>query len=336
MIITEDTSLNEPSTIVVLLVDDQEIIAEGIRQMLADEVDIDFHYCADPTDAIATAERINATVILQDLVMPDVDGLTLVRFYKVNERTKDIPIIVLSSKEDPVIKGEAFSNGATDYLVKLPDKIELIARVRAHAKGYLTQIQRDEAFNALREMQQQLEERNAELKRLSAIDGLTGIPNRRSFDDYADKELRRAIRGKTAYSIILMDIDFFKFYNDNYGHTEGDECLKRVASALAKAAHRPADMVARYGGEEFVVVLPDTDKEGAMIVAEHLREAVAGENIKHEYSKAAEHVSVSIGVCSVFPTQQSKVAEILEAADKALYESKESGRNRSSLNTLAA
>ena len=228
------------STCVVLLVDDQEIIAEGIRQMLVDEEDIEFHYCADPMRAIAMAEEINATVILQDLVMPDVDGLTLVRFYKVNEKTKDIPIIVLSSKEDPVIKSEAFSNGATDYLVKLPDKIELIARIRAHAKGYLTQMERDAAFHALREMQRQLEETNAELQRLSSIDGLTGIPNRRTFDEYAEKELRRAIRNETAFSIILMDIDFFKYYNDNYGHTEGDECLKGVASALAAAAHRPA------------------------------------------------------------------------------------------------
>ena len=129
------TSINViKSTCIVLLVDDQEIIAEGIRQMLVDESDIEFHYCADPSRAIPMAEEINATVILQDLVMPDIDGLTLVRFYKVNEKTKDIPIIVLSSKEDPVIKSEAFSNGATDYLVKLPDKIELIARIRAHAR----------------------------------------------------------------------------------------------------------------------------------------------------------------------------------------------------------
>ncbi len=155
---------------VVLLVDDQAMVAEGIRRMLLDAPEIDFHYCSDPRQAINKAVEIKATLILQDLVMPDIDGMTLMRFFRANPATRDIPVIVLSSKEDPKIKSDAFTNGANDYLVKLPDKIELIARIRAHSNSYLTQQQRDQAFKALHETQKQLEQSNSELRRLSSLD----------------------------------------------------------------------------------------------------------------------------------------------------------------------
>jgi len=148
------------SKCIVLLVDDQPIIAEGIRRMLANENDIVFHYCEDPSNAISMAAEINATMILQDLIMPDIDGMTLVRFFRANVETRNIPIIVLSSKDDPQIKSDAFSNGANDYLVKLPDQIELLARIRAHSKSYTHQLELDAAFQAMREMQKQLEETN--------------------------------------------------------------------------------------------------------------------------------------------------------------------------------
>jgi len=140
---------------VVLLVDDQAMVAEGIRRMMADQPDIQFHYCPDPKQAIQQAVNVKATVILQDLVMPDVDGMTLVRFYRNNPATRDIPVIVLSSKDDAKVKSDAFYQGATDYLVKLPEKIELLARIRAHTKSYLAQKERDEAFSTLRKLQQQ-------------------------------------------------------------------------------------------------------------------------------------------------------------------------------------
>jgi len=148
--------------VTVLLVDDQPIVAEAVRRMLANETDISFHYCADPTKAIEQANLLAPTVILQDLVMPELDGLTLVKFFRVNPRTREVPLIVLSSKEEPVIKAQAFAIGANDYLVKLPDKVELIARIRYHSKGYIAQLERNEAYRKLAESQRTLAEEVAQ------------------------------------------------------------------------------------------------------------------------------------------------------------------------------
>ena len=149
--------------VMVLLVDDQAMVCEAVRRSLAGQRDIDFHYCADAHEAIIVANQIKPTVILQDLVMPGIDGLTLVGHFRANPATRDIPIIVLSTNETPQVKGQAFAAGANDYLVKLPDKIELIARLRYHSRAYLNQLQRDEAYRALRESQQQLVESNSSL-----------------------------------------------------------------------------------------------------------------------------------------------------------------------------
>jgi len=160
--IESDVLRYEYSTMV-LLVDDQAFVAQAVMRLLDGFTDIDLHYCPDAREAIKVAIQMKPTVILQDLVMPDVDGLELVRLFRANPSTTEIPIIVLSSKEDPRIKSQAFEAGAHDYLVKLPDKIELVARIRYHSKSYLNQIQRDEAFRALRESQQQLLTANTSL-----------------------------------------------------------------------------------------------------------------------------------------------------------------------------
>lgn len=155
------TALAQPlpgadAPMMVLLVDDQAIVAEAVRRALASERDIDFHYCAHPDQAVHMAEQVRPTVILQDLVMPGTDGLTLVRAYRSNDATRDVPIIVLSTKEEPAIKSAAFASGANDYLVKLPDSIELIARVKYHSRSYVNMLQRDEAYRALRRSQQEV------------------------------------------------------------------------------------------------------------------------------------------------------------------------------------
>ncbi len=330
----DDTETDHAKWAVVLLVDDQAMIAEGIRRMIADEPDIRFHYCADPKKAVHEAIACKATVILQDLVMPDVDGMTLVRFYRNNPSTRDVPVIVLSSKDDPNIKSDAFDHGATDYLVKLPEKVELLARIRAHAKSYIAQKERDEAFSNLRSMQEQLEKMNTELsrsnrelQRLSAMDGLTGLANRRQFDTSLEVEWQRATRSSLPLSLIFADIDFFKRFNDHYGHQCGDDCLQRVANALQHSIHRPADLVSRYGGEEFVMILPETTADGAKTVADKVLAAVASLNIPHANSEAAEHVTLSIGVATLCPKEGSQPQELIETADKMLYRAKESGRN---------
>ncbi|UCD66549.1 MAG: diguanylate cyclase [Deltaproteobacteria bacterium] len=318
----------EHHKITVLLIDDQAMIAEAVRRSLSSEEDIEFQYCQDPTKAIKLAADIDATVILQDLVMPDIDGLMMVRYFRVNKSTSKIPIIVLSTKEEATIKSEAFKLGANDYLVKLPDKIELIARIRYHSQAYINQLERDEAFRALEESRAQLAEANRTLQKLSSLDGLTGIANRRSFDETLKKEWNRAMRTEKNIGLIMLDIDFFKLYNDHYGHQGGDDCLKKVAKGLDSAIHRETDFLARYGGEEFSAVLPDTDLKGAVKVAEEMRQAVTALRLEHAKSKVSDIVSISIGVSAITPLMGTEPEILIAAADQALYKAKEDGRDR--------
>ncbi|WP_122665247.1 response regulator [Pseudomonas viridiflava] len=322
---------DDENSAMVLLVDDQAMIGEAVRRGLANEERIDFHFCADPHQAIAQAIQIKPTVILQDLVMPGLDGLTLVREYRNNPLTKDIPIIVLSTKEDPMIKSAAFSAGANDYLVKLPDTIELVARIRYHSRSYMTLLQRDEAYRALRVSQQQLLDTNLVLQRLMNSDGLTGLSNRRHFDEYLELEWRRATRDQTQLSLMMIDVDFFKAYNDNFGHLEGDEALRQVAKAIRASSARPSDLPARYGGEEFALVLPSTSPGGARLLAEKLRMTVAGMNIPHIAPTPGSSLTVSIGVSTIVPQPGSNSRQLIQEADKGLYAAKHNGRNQVSV-----
>ncbi|WP_326489736.1 diguanylate cyclase [Paraburkholderia sp. ZP32-5] len=313
--------------IMVLLVDDQAIIAEAVRQALADEPGIDFHYCASPEDALMCAEQTRATVILQDLVMPGTDGLTLVRQYRQNPATRDIPIIVLSTKEEPLVKSAAFAAGANDYLVKLPDRIELIARIRYHSSSYLNLLQRDEAYRALRQSQQQLLATNLELQRLTHSDGLTGLSNRRYLDQYLAAEWRRAMRDKTGVGFLMIDVDNFKAYNDTYGHVAGDEVLRSVAHTIEACLGRSPDLAARFGGEEFAVVLPGTSAGGLRLLAEKIRLAVEALGIAHSGS-ASSIVTISIGAATLVPSASDPVTTLIEAADVGLYRAKRDGKNQ--------
>jgi len=312
----------------VLLVDDQAMVGEAVRRALASEADIDFHYCAQPDEAVAVAERTRPTVILQDLVMPGVDGLTLVRRYRENPATRNIPIIVLSTKEEPTMKSAAFAAGANDYLVKLPDSIELIARIRYHSRSYLNLLQRDEAYRALRQSQQQLLETNLELQRLTNSDGLTGLSNRRYFDEYLGAEWKRAQREQTQLALLMIDVDSFKAYNDTYGHVAGDEVLRRVAAVIRDNCSRPADLPARFGGEEFSMVLPATSPGGARLLAEKVRRAIESQQIPHSGSPTSACVTVSIGGAVLVPETTQISSRLVEAADAGLYQAKRNGRNQ--------
>jgi two-component system chemotaxis family response regulator WspR len=324
----DDVNATDENAAMVLLVDDQAMIGEAVRRGLANEENIDFHFCADPHQAIAQAIQIKPTVILQDLVMPGLDGLTLVREYRNNPATRDIPIIVLSTKEDPLIKSAAFAAGANDYLVKLPDTIELVARIRYHSRSYMTLLQRDEAYRALRVSQQQLLDTNLVLQRLMNSDGLTGLSNRRHFDEYLELEWRRAIREQTQLSLMMIDVDYFKAYNDNFGHLEGDEALRQVAKAIRASCSRPSDLPARYGGEEFALVLPNTSPGGARLLAEKLRQTVAGMNIPHIAPNEGASLTVSIGLSTVVPQVGSHSRQVIQSADQGLYAAKHNGRNQ--------
>jgi len=276
----------------VLLVDDQLLIGEAVRRSLIGEPDIDFHYCANPLDAVRTAGEVQA--------------------------------IVLPTKDEASTKSEAFRAGANDYLVKLPDRIELVARVRYHSRAYLDHVQRDAAYNALRESQRQLINANLELQKLTRIDGLTNLANRRYFDEYIQAEWRRAIRTRMPMSLLMIDVDNFKLYNDAYGHLAGDEVLKKVAGVIQTGANRASDLAARFGGEEFTVILTDTDLAGAGVVAHRLVERVRDLAIPH----GKDRVSISVGVASVVPQDGLSIDDAINAADLALFRAKTAGRDR--------
>lgn len=314
--------------VMVLLVDDQAIVVEAVRQIFLKEEGIDFHYCVNSEEAFDAAIRLRPTVILQDLVMPGTDGLTLVKVYRAHPMTRDVPIIVLSTREDPVIKRAAFEAGANDYLVKLPDRIELVARVRYHSRSFVNLTQRDEAYRALRQSQQQLIEANLELRRLTNVDGLTGLSNRRYLDEYLSAEWDHGARAKTVVSLLMIDVDNFKAYNDNYGHVAGDDMLKRIAATLDRCSDRPGSLAARFGGEEFAVVLPGMSVADACLAAEKICRQVEAMQMAHKFSDAAMYVTVSIGVAGLVPDRSGAVPTLIEAADQALYRAKSLGKNR--------
>jgi two-component system chemotaxis family response regulator WspR len=251
---------------------------------------------------VEIAEQVGPTTILQDLEMPGVDGFTQVERMRAHPATAAVPIIVLSSREDPRDKSRAFAIGASDYLIKLPDPIELVARIRAHSKSFQAQRERDAAYRQLEELGRQLAEKNAVLERLSSLDGLTGIANRRRLDETLDLEWRRARRDGSLLSLIMIDVDYFKKFNDRYGHLAGDDCLRQVAVTLTGGLHRPADLVARFGGEEFAVLMAATDAAGAGHVAETLRARVEELAIPHERSEIAPCVTISLGSATVRPS----------------------------------
>jgi len=317
-----------PHTMRVLLVDDQPLVGEAIRRMLLSEPDTEFHYSLHPQQALDVARTFRPTVILQDLVMPGVSGLDLLRQYRECAETAAIPVVMLSSREEATIKSEAFRTGASDYLVKLPDPVELIARLRHHSAAYLSQIQRDQAYRALRESQRRLLEANLELERLNNVDGLTGLANRKHLDQYLDEEWRRGCRSRKPLSFLMVDVDHFKLYNDSCGHVAGDEVLRQVAGALRDGCRRPADLAARYGGEEFAIVLPETDAPELFWFGETLRRAVSDLDLSHPASPTARQLTVSIGGATVTPAAGEELQELLKAADLALYEAKKQGRNR--------
>jgi len=298
----------------ILLVDDQAIIHEGLRRMLADAKDLELHCCTEGADALRMACEIQPSVILQDLVMPDVDGMMLVKYYRANDKTCDIPVVVLSSKEEAKTKYEAFTAGANDYLVKFPHQIEMLARLRYHAKTHAVLLERNAALE--------------EVQRLSVTDGLTGLFNRRHFDMALAAEWKRAIRDRHPLSLVMLDVDHFKNFNDNYGHQAGDDCLVKVAQALMNSINRPADIIARYGGEEFIAIFPETAGSGALVMAENIRQAIIALKIPHEHSSAAKHITVSLGVASFVPEDGLQAESLLKSADQALYQAKEEGRNR--------
>jgi len=197
-------------------------------------------------------------LILMDFTMPEIDGMEATRRLKANARFRDLPIIMVTARTEPEILTEAFDAGAMDYVTKPLNRPELIARVRSALRLKQEMDRRKARERELMVVTAQLEAANERLQFLSTSDALTGVANRRSFDEYIDNEWKRAARDAAPLSLIMIDIDSFKAFNDLYGHPAGDECLRRVAGALAGVVNRPADRLARYVLQEFVIILPNT------------------------------------------------------------------------------
>lgn len=263
-------------------------------------------------------------LILLDIIMPGLDGFDVARRIRQLEQDGEwTPIIFLSARASDEDLARGINVGGDDYLVKPVSEIVLKAKVRAMQR--IAQMR-----YSLLVLTRKLDEANRALTRLSAVDGLTSIANRRCFDETLVREWRRAARKGAPISLLIADVDHFKDFNDGYGHQLGDECLKRVAHALESRLRRSTDLVARYGGEEFAVILPETDQKGASEVAEAMRAAVEAAQVIHAFSPVASHVTISVGVATTVPerTDETGYLSMIQHADKALYRAKRAGRNR--------
>ncbi|WP_221270386.1 diguanylate cyclase [Desulfurispira natronophila] len=257
--------------------------------------------------ALSMIKDIKPDLILLDIGMPEMDGYEVCRHLKEDSSTKDTPIIFITARSSIEDEEKGLRIGAVDYISK-PFRL---ATTRARIHTHIT-----------------LKHKIDQLERLSMIDGLTEIPNRRFFEQQLEKLGKQAIRNGTPISLLLIDVDKFKPYNDNYGHGAGDEVLRTVARAMADAISRPMDVVARYGGEEFAVILLETDSQGAIEVAKNLQATIETLNLPHDYSDTANHVTVSIGTRSIVPDTMENLKALCRQCDQALYAAKESGRNR--------
>ncbi|MCW8861137.1 MAG: diguanylate cyclase, partial [Rhodospirillales bacterium] len=267
----------------------------------------DVLFATSGEDGLALVQSERPDLILLDVMMPEMDGYEVIGRLKGEPDLKDIPVIFVTARSEESDEARGLEAGAIDYIIKPISAPIVRMRVRNHLE-----------LKRYRDL----------LQDLSIRDGLTGLPNRRRYDEFMEQEWARARRNETPLSVILMDIDHFKQFNDTYGHAAGDACLQKVGAALKEAVRRPTDLVARYGGEEFVCVLPDTDSEGATQVAEAVREAVSALGIPHAHSSAADHVTMSLGVATMIPQGEVPPGIIAEKADVYLYEAKEAGRNR--------
>ena len=289
----------------ILVVDDMTTTLLLLHDLLKDTYEVKI--AKSGTKALEILESPNdIDLILLDIEMPDINGYDVCKRIKNNETIKNIPIIFITGRTSQEDEEYGLNLGAIDYITKPFNK----AIVKLRIKNYLN-----------------LKIKNDMLEKLSMYDGLTNIRNRRFFDETFEKTFSEIKRDKKSLAVLMIDIDFFKPYNDNYGHGQGDETLRKVAKALEKTIKRASDFVARYGGEEFVILLKDINKDGVEAVANNLLNAVRELKITHEFSKIENYVTVSIGVSYYNSSSDITKLELLLKADETLYSVKNSGRN---------
>jgi len=289
----------------VLIIDDEptniRMLAEALR------MDYEAFFATSGERGLTLAAEQSPDLILLDIMMPGMDGYTVCKSLKSDGRTKNIPVIFISAKSLLEDELQGLDQGAVDYITK-PFQVPILkARVKTHVN---------------------LKRKYDLLESLACLDDLTEIANRRRFDSALDEEWRRCRRTFQPLSLIMMDIDYFKRFNDHYDHTAGDDCLKRVARTIKQCLKRAGDLVARYGGEEFACLLPDTDLEDAVKIAEKIRLAVDQLQIDHADSPVSDHITLSLGVAMTLPFPDRRPTVLVDSADARLYRAKANGRNQ--------
>ncbi|TYQ31079.1 diguanylate cyclase domain-containing protein [Pseudanabaena sp. UWO310] len=278
--------------------------------------------------AIKSVRAKLPNIILLDIQMPEMDGYQVCQTFKADPDLCDIPILFISALDETFDKLKAFQVGGVDYITKPFQIEEVVARLETHLTIQRQKKRLQDEIEKRKETELALQEANRKLELLANLDGLTQIANRRRFDDFLSLEWQHHKREQTHIALILIDIDYFKRYNDTYGHQGGDDCLHRVAQAIAKAAQRATDLVARYGGEEFAVILSGTDAKGALKVADAIQTAIANLAIPHQSSDVSDRVTLSMGIASLMPTSERSPQDLISCADQAMYAAKHQGRNR--------
>lgn len=287
----------------ILVVDDQPINIQIINQILIDDYQVFFATSGD--EALDFCSKSPPDMVLMDVVMPKMDGLTTCKIMKQTPDLKNIPVMFVTALQKQNEENACWEAGGIDYLIKPVNPATLRNRVKAHIT---------------------LKFQTDLLKKMVYLDGLTGVYNRRYFDDFLQQQIGQAKRTEQSLALLMVDIDYFKQFNDQYGHLAGDDQLNAVAQCLADVLHRPTDIVARYGGEEFACVLPCTDEKGARYIAQELVDSVSNLAIPHKLSPYHK-LTVSIGLAVVDASEQS-TDDLIFAADTHLYKAKQTGRNR--------
>ena len=288
-----------------LVVDDQPINIQVMYQAFAGDYQV--FMATSGAQALAICKDNPPDLILLDVVMPEMDGFEVCTLLKADDATRNIPIIFVTAHTDSAQETHGLSLGAVDFIAKPVNP----AVVRARVKTQLT-----------------LKFQSDLLRKLVFLDGLSGVYNRRYFDQQLSTEWARSSRNSSPLSILMIDVDFFKLYNDRYGHQAGDDCLRQVAQTLKTCLKRPADLVARYGGEEFACILPDTAFDDALSVAKCLEEQVRGLQIKHENSSIDAVTTVSVGLATRTVDSIGNADALVGLADAQLYRAKQAGRGR--------
>lgn len=288
----------------ILIVDDERFNLNTLHGLLKDDYKI--MVATGGEQALRAALSGRPDLILLDINMPGLDGYEVCRRLKDDPLTGSTPIIFITGLADADDETKGLELGAADYITK-PFNLSVVrARVRTQLR---------------------LKQQSDLLESFAFRDGLTGLANRRAFDDRSGAEWNRCLRSGLPLSAIMIDVDHFKLYNDSYGHARGDECLRQVAQALSLRVQRAGDLVARYGGEEFVVLLPGTDHGVALGIGDGLRNSVEALGMEHRASKVTDHVTISVGVATSTPAGVGGISGVLEAADRMLYACKAAGRN---------